>query len=58
MNWHRSVVKKLRLSGKKYVNRNGKTISDKKPKNVNCSKFRYKCGEHFSQADREALCQE
>lgn len=56
--WHRSVVKKLRLSGKEYINRSGKAVPDKKPKNVDCSKCRYKCGQHFSQADREALCQE
>ncbi|XP_072402115.1 uncharacterized protein [Diabrotica undecimpunctata] len=58
INWHRSFVKKLRLNGKKYINRSGKEVPDQKPKNVDCSKYRYKCSEHFSQGDREAMCQE
>ncbi|XP_072379051.1 uncharacterized protein [Diabrotica undecimpunctata] len=39
--WKRSIVKRNRLSGKKYINSSGKTVEEKKPLPVNCTKCRY-----------------
>lgn len=54
--WKRSIVKELRLSGKKYIKRSGTEVSEKRHLKVDCLKCRFKCQEHFSENQREQLC--
>ncbi|CAG9830745.1 unnamed protein product [Diabrotica balteata] len=54
--WKRSIVKELRISGKKYINRSGKEITEKSPLPTDCSKCRFKCQKLFSEEQRAQLC--
>ncbi|XP_072376507.1 uncharacterized protein [Diabrotica undecimpunctata] len=56
--WKRSIVKRNRLSGKKYINRSGKTVEEKKPLPVNCTKCRYKCEKNITEELRIIICRE
>lgn len=56
--WARSISKNSRLSGKKYVNRSGKEVQEKKPKIVDCTKCRFKCNKNIPESHRATLCQE
>lgn len=55
--WKRTINKKLRLSGKRYINRNGKEVLDKKPKEINCT-CRFKCSVKIADEQRCILCKE
>ncbi|RZF48681.1 hypothetical protein LSTR_LSTR015116 [Laodelphax striatellus] len=56
--WKKTIVKKLRLEGKSYVNRSGKVVPTKEPKPVDCSKCRFDCNHNFNEDHRRRLCQE
>ncbi|KAK6174152.1 hypothetical protein SNE40_017481 [Patella caerulea] len=55
-NWKRTVCHRRRISGKSYVNRSGKTVPEKTPKQVNCSNCRFKCNDNFSENKRHEIC--
>ena len=54
----KSFSQRLKAGGKKYINRSGKTVDEKKPKIVDCSKCRFKCSSFFAEDQRESLCKE
>lgn len=56
--WLRNVNTQRRASGKSYTDRSSKLVKRKEPKNIDCSKCRFKCSEIFSNLLRAEICSE
>ncbi|KAL5239426.1 hypothetical protein ACI65C_006836 [Semiaphis heraclei] len=56
--WSRNINKQKRASGKSYINRFGKLVKRKEPKDINCSMCRFRCSEVFNSFLRLEICSE
>lgn len=56
-NWKRNIRKKLRLNGKQYISNSGKSVPEKKFKDIDCTKCRFKCTETFLKERRSQILQ-
>lgn len=57
-NWKTNINKTKKKSGLPYLSKKGKMMVAKKPKNIDCSRCFYKCTDHFTEEDRQQICQE
>jgi len=56
--WSRNINKQKRASGKSYIDRFGKLVKRKEPKDIYCSKCRFRCSEVFNSFLRLEICSE
>jgi len=57
--WKKNLTKKMRSSCQEYTSRIkkiDKKMNAKLPKQVDCSKCKFKCQKYFSEKEREILC--
>ncbi|XP_039297599.1 uncharacterized protein LOC120354460 [Nilaparvata lugens] len=56
--WKRNLRKKQRNLGNSYVDRKGRVIDEKRPKDIDCTKCRFQCSSKVSREKQETLCKE
>ena len=57
-NWKKNLQQKARSRGESYVTRKGRTMPDKLPKPVDCTRCRFSCSSTISEERRADICRD